>query len=91
MLEKIKRLLRNKEALLDYMNLLAGIVMLAAIFAYGATRSEGSMYLVIFMGGLLNLLGGWKLYAQKTKRNIGMSMMMLGIVVLILCLAIMVY
>lgn len=90
MLKKIKKLLRNKEALLDFMNLLTGIVMLAAIFAYGATKSEGSMYLVIFMGGLLNLLGGRKLYAQKTKRNIGMAMMFLGVLVLILCLAIMV-
>ena len=91
MLERIRKLLRNKEAVLDFMNLLTGIVMLVAIFAYGATNSEGSMYLVIFTGGLLNLLGGRKLYGQKTKRNIGMTMMFLGAFVLLLCLAVMVY
>lgn len=91
MLERIRKLLRNKEAVLDFMNLLTGIVMLVAIFAYGATKSEGSMYLVIFTGGLLNLLGGWKLYGQKAKRNIGMTMMFLGAFVLLLCLAVMVY
>ncbi|MGN0505914.1 MAG: hypothetical protein ACI4FZ_05090 [Lachnospiraceae bacterium] len=89
MFEKLKKLLKNKEALFDGLNLLTGLTMMTALFVYGATRNEISMYLVIFTGGLMNLLNGRKLYEKKEKRNIGMSMMLLGAIVLILCLVLM--
>lgn len=84
MMRKIRELLKNKALLLDFSNLLVGFLMLVSLFSYGSTRSAGSLYLVIFSGGAMNLLNGYKFYQQKAKRNIGMSMMLLGAVILFL-------
>lgn len=84
MMRKIRELLKNKAMLNDFFNLFLGIVMMVALFLYGTTKSTGSMYLVIFSGGAMNLSGGYQLYQKKTRKNTGISMMMLGTIILIL-------
>lgn len=86
MIKKIREFLKNKGLVQDVFNLVIGILMMVALIAYSITRSVTSIYLVIFFGALMNLTSGLKLCRQKTKRNLGMSMILLGAIILFILL-----
>lgn len=90
MLSVLKRLWKRKELWIDGLSLLIGFCMLPALIVFSTTGSRHSMYCVIIFGGILNLLNGCKIYGQKGKKNIGLSMLMLGALILILCLVLIV-
>lgn len=82
MMRKIKELLKNKAKLLDFFNLFLGLFLMTGLFFYGMTKGVTWLYLAIFSGGAMNIANGYRLYGQKAKKNAGMSMMLLGGVIL---------
>ena len=84
MLEKIKRLFKNKEMVNDTVNLILGLLMLTALLVFGKTGNRISMYVIIFSGGLMTISNGYRLLQQKNQRHMGQSMILFGIVILFL-------
>ena len=74
---------------MDTVNMTLGLLMLTALVVFGLTGNKLSMYLIIFSGGLMNLLNGYKSSLQKGKQSMGHSMMMLGVMILVLGIVIM--
>ena len=69
---------------MDTINVLLGLFMLTALVVFWKTGNEISMFVIIFCGGCLNLLGGYRYILQNERRNMGYSMILLGVVVLVL-------
>lgn len=84
MIKKIREFLKNKSLVQDTFNVLLGIVMLLALIFYVMTQNRISMYVIIIAGIVMNLTTGLKLYHQKKKRNLGMSMMLMSGIILFL-------
>ena len=89
MLNKIRKFLKDKERFFDTVNLILGLLMLTALVVFGLTGNKLSMYLVIFSGGFMNLVNGYKASLKKKKQNMGYSMMMFGVMILVIGLVIM--
>ena len=85
MLEKWKRwLLKNKEQVNDTLNLILGLFMLTALLVFGKTGKGWSIYVIIFSGGLMTISNGYRLLGQKSRKTMGQSMILFGIVILFL-------
>lgn len=84
MLEKIKRLFKNKDMVNDTVNMILGLLMLTALLVFGKTGNRISMYVIIFSGGLMTISNGYRLLQQKNQRHMGQSMILFGIVILFL-------
>ncbi len=84
MLEKIKRLFKNKEMVNNTVNMILGLLMLTALLVFGKTGNCISMYVIIFSGGLMTISNGYRLLQQKNQRHMGQSMILFGIVILFL-------
>ena len=89
MLKKIFNFLKNKERMSDVATMLLGLLMLTALVVFGLTGNKFSMYLIIISGGFMNVMNGYRSTKQKGKQNLGYSMMMLGVVILVLGMVIM--
>ncbi|MBO5353033.1 MAG: hypothetical protein J6J42_02425 [Lachnospiraceae bacterium] len=90
MLKKVLKFLKNKQRVLDTANVLLGLLMLTALAVFWKTGNKISMYLVIFSGGLMNLSNGYRYLNSKDHKNMGYSMILLGVVILVLGLVVMV-
>ena len=84
MLKKIQKFLKNKEKVIDTVNIILGLLMLTALVVFWKTGEKISMYIIIFSGGAMNLCNGYRYYKQKERRNQGYSMFLLGAVVIVL-------
>ena len=89
MLKKALQFLKNKEAVLDTANVLLGLLMLTALVVFWKTGSEIAMFGIIFCGGAMNLCNGYRYLKQKERKNLGQSMILFGVVVLVLGIVIM--
>ena len=88
MVEKIKQFLKNKEQVIDTVNVILGLLMITALVVFWKTGNKFSMVLIIFAGGLMNLCNGYKYLQQKKWKNMGYSMILFGVVVLVLGLVV---
>lgn len=82
-MKHLMELLKKKDALYHWLSALFGIILLVAIFMVmrnPAGRTE--LMLLVFSGGGLNIINGWRLYGRPKQRNQGMSMLLLGVIIL---------
>ena len=84
MLKKIQNFLKNKEAVVDTANMILGLLMLTALVVFWKTGSKLSMFGIIFSGGAMNLCHGFRYLRQKKRKQMGYSMIMFGVVILVL-------
>ena len=84
MLKKINKFLRNKERVLDTLNVILGLLMLTALVVFWKTGYKFSMFAIIFSGGAMNLCYGFRYLRQKERRQMGYSMLLLGAFVMVL-------
>ena len=89
MLKRINKFLRNKERVLDTLNVILGLLMLTALVVFWKTGNKYSMYAIIVSGGAMNICSGLRYLRQKGRRQMGYSMILFGVVILVLCLVIM--
>lgn len=82
-MKQILELFKKRERLYDWLSVLLGILLCIAIFAVARNPSgRTGLILLVFAGGGLNIINGLKLYRKPKQRNLGMSMMMLGVMIL---------
>ena len=84
MLKKILKFLKNKEAVIDTANVLLGLFMLTALVVFWKTGNKLSMLAVIFCGGAMNICNGFCYLKHKQRRQLGHSMILFGVVILVL-------
>ncbi len=84
MLKKISEFLKNKEMVLDTVNMILGLLMLTALVAFWKTGNKFSMFVIIFCGGAMNLTTGFRYIRQNERKQLGQSMILLGVVILVL-------
>lgn len=89
MLKKVLNFLKNKEAVLDSANVILGLLMVTALAVFWKTGNKISMYAIIFCGGAMNLSNGFRYVKQSKRQQMGYSMILFGVVVLIMGLLIM--
>jgi len=86
MLNRIQKWLKNKEAVADTVNMILGLLMLTALVIFWKTGNKFSMYAIIVSGGAMNVCNGLRYLKQKGRRQMGYSMILFGVVILVLCL-----
>ena len=84
MIKKLLHFLKNKEAVLDTANIILGLLMLTALVVFWKTGNKISMFTIIFCGGAMNLTNGYRYLGQKDRKNLGQSMILFGVVILVL-------
>lgn len=84
MLKKISKFLKNKEMVLDTVNIILGLLMLTALVVFWKTGNKISMFAIIFSGGAMNLCNGYRYLMQKERKQLGYSMILFGAVILVL-------
>ncbi len=84
MLKRVLTFFKDKGIGQETLNIFLGVLMLAALVAYGITQTMVSLVAVIFLGALINITTGLQYLKKKEKKNLGMCMIMLGIIILIL-------
>ena len=89
MLNKIRKILKDKEQLFDTVNLILGLLMLTALVVFWKTGNKLSMFVIIFSGGAMNICNGFRYLQQKGRRQMAHSMILFGVVILILGVVIM--
>ena len=82
MLKKLAVFLKDKQRVFDTANVILGLLMLTALVVFWKTGNEVSMFTVIFSGGLMNIMNGWKYRFESGKKNMGNSMILFGVLVL---------
>ena len=90
MLKRFLNFLKNKERVLDTVNIILGLLMLTALVVFWKTGNVISMYAIIFCGGLMNLCNGFRYLKQSKRKQLGYSMIMFGTVILVLGVVIMI-
>ena len=88
MLKRIATYLKNKEAVFDTANMILGLLMLTALVVFWKTGNRLSMYAIIFSGGAMNVCSGFRYLQQKNRKQMGYSMILFGVVILVLGLVI---
>ena len=89
MLKKIQNFFKNKEQVFDTANMILGLLMLTALVVFWKTGNKFSMFAIIFSGGAMNICNGLRYLKQKGRRQMGYSMILFGVVILVLCLVLM--
>ena len=89
MLEKFRKLFKDKERFFDTVNLILGLLMLTALVVFWKTGNKLSMFAVIFSGGAMNICSGFRYLQQKGRRQMAHSMILFGVVIVILGVVIM--
>ena len=84
MLKKLLKFLKDKDAVLDTVNVALGLFMLTALVVFWKTGNRISMFGIIFCGGAMNLCNGYRYLKQKERKQLGHSMILFGVVVLVL-------
>ena len=90
MLNKILKILKDKEQLFDTMNLILGLLMLTALVVFWKTGNKFSMFAIIFSGGAMNICSGFRYLQQKVRRQMAQSMILFGVVILVFGIVIMI-
>lgn len=82
-MKQILGLFKKRERLYDWLSILFGILLCVTIFFVIRNPSgRTGLILLVFAGGGLNIINGLKLYRKPKQRNLGTSMMMLGVIIL---------
>lgn len=84
MLKRFQNFLKNKEMVLYTVNIILGLLMLTALVVFWKTGNKISMFVVIFSGGAMNLSNGFRYLQQKERKQLGHSMILFGVVILLL-------
>ncbi len=84
MLKKLLQFFKNKEAVLDTVNIILGLLMLTALVVFWKTGGGAATYIIIFCGGAMNLSNGYRYLQRKEKKQMGYSMILFGFVVIVL-------
>ncbi len=84
MLKKFLKFVKNKEMILDTVNIVLGLLMLTALVVFWKTGNKISMFTIIFSGGAMNLCNGYRYIKQKDRKQLGYSTILFGTVILVL-------
>ena len=84
MLKKFFQLLKDKERFFDTMNVILGLLMLTALVVFWKTGNRISMFTIIFSGGIMNVCSGFRYLQEKNRKQMGYSMILFGVVILVL-------
>ena len=84
MLKRIQKFLKNKEAVTDTANMILGLLMLTALVVFWKTGNRISMFTIIFSGGIMNVCSGFRYLQEKNRKQMGYSMILFGVVILVL-------
>ena len=66
------------------LNVILGLLMLTALVVFWKTGNKLSMLAVIFCGGAMNICNGFCYLKHKQRRQLGHSMILFGVVILVL-------
>lgn len=69
---------------MDTANMILGLLMLTALVVFWKTGGRLSMFTIIFSGGAMNLCNGFRYLHQKNRKQLGYSMILFGVVILVL-------
>lgn len=83
-MKKILEFLKDKELRNSFSNVLLGLLMMASLVIYGITGSGFWLCPVVAFGALLNVSQGFRFYRDKKRRSLGLSMIMLGMIIVVL-------
>jgi len=84
MIKRFLKFLKDKDAVMDAANVALGLLMLTALVVFWKTGSRLSMFGIIFCGGAMNLCNGYRYLKQKKHKQMGYSMILFGVIVLVL-------
>lgn len=78
-MEKFKRMMKDYKLLLDFINVLLGVIiviLIIGVFMYPQNRII--LKAAFFIGGLMNVVNGLKIRKDNTKQSMGMNLIMIG-------------
>ncbi len=84
MFKKFKRFIQDKGLIKEVLNIIMGILTVVALLVYSITKNVYSLCAVIILGAMINIINGLALIKRKEKRSFGLSMILLGIVILVI-------
>ena len=88
-MKKLIEFLKNKDLVNSFLNVILGIFMVVALAIYGITGSGFWLCPVVISGALLNISQGFVFYRDKKKRSFGMSMIMMGLIIIVIVIGLM--
>ncbi len=83
-MKRFRKFLEEKGLTQEALNIVLGIVILIALVTYGITGSVLSLFAVIFVGAMMNITTGLSYVRKNEKRTLGMSMILLGVVIIMI-------
>lgn len=89
MLNKIRKILKDKERFFDTVNLILGLLMLTALVIFWKTGNKFSMFAIIFSGGAMNICNGLRYLQQRGRKQMAHSMILFGVVIFVIGIVIM--
>ncbi len=82
MFKRFNRFVHDKGLIKEIVNIVMGILMVVALLVFSFTKNVFSICCIIILGALLNIMNGIALVGKREKKTMGLSMIMLGIVIL---------
>ncbi len=82
MFKRFNRFIHDKGLVKEILNIIMGILMVVALLVFSLTRSALSICAVIVLGSIMNVFNGLSMVRNKEKKTMGMSMILLGIIIL---------
>ncbi len=83
MFKRLNRFIHDKGLIKEIVNILMGILMVVALLVFSFTKNVVSICCLIILGALMNITNGIALVKNREKKTMGLSMIMLGIVILL--------
>ncbi len=77
------KIIKDKNLVKEVVNITVGILMAVALLVFFVTGNPYSICAVILLGALMNVLNGLSWIRRKEKKSMGMSMILLGVVILL--------
>lgn len=77
-MRKLWKKLRDNELLLDSLNVILGLVLLAALAAFFISQAYIALLAAVWAAGFMNVVNGVKAARKKKNGALGQSMIMLG-------------
>ncbi len=83
-MKRFFELLKDKGIGPEFVNILLGLIALASLVVFGITKSIFCIYVIIFIGAMMNIITGLSYVRRADKRNLGYCMVMLGVVIIVI-------
>ncbi|MCQ2538192.1 MAG: hypothetical protein MJ124_07320 [Lachnospiraceae bacterium] len=84
MLKRVAKFFKDRGLGQETINIILGILMLAAFLVYGLTKSVVALSSVIFLGAMMNISQGLAYQKRKDRKSIGMCMILLGVIIIVI-------